>query len=162
MRAIVQQRCIFTAILTLAGFLCVQVQANEQVLPETTLRGYHQFEYTFEDRPDPFLPFLGNKGPVTPVIEEKRIDPDIVLTELQKFEPGQLKLVAVLAFQDKNIAMLEDVTGKGHPAEQGSLIGRHGVVTGIEKDKLVVKETYKTKSGNTVVNKIPLYMHQQE
>ncbi len=70
MRAISQHRYLFAAILTLAGFLCVQVQANEhsenekqEVLPVTDLRGYHQFDYKFEDRPDPFLPFFDSKEP---------------------------------------------------------------------------------------------------
>ncbi|MCI5218994.1 MAG: hypothetical protein D3914_07345 [Candidatus Electrothrix sp. LOE2] len=159
MRAFFKHRCLFTAVLTLAGFLCVQVQANEQVLPETTLRGYHQFDYKFADRPDPFLPFLDNKPAAT---DKKKIDPDKVLTGLQKFEAGQLNFVAVLAFQDKNVAMLEDETGEGHLAEQGTLIGRNGVVTSIKKDVLLVTETYETQSGRTVVNKIPLHMPQQE
>uniref|UniRef100_UPI00405747A2 pilus assembly protein PilP n=1 Tax=Candidatus Electrothrix sp. TaxID=2170559 RepID=UPI00405747A2 len=168
MRAILHHRCIFTAILTLAGLLWVQVQANEQpgnateqVSPATTLHGYHEFDYKFEDRPDPFLPFLGDKSK-RPEGEKIIVDPKEVLTGLRKFEAGQLKLVAVLAFQDKKVVTLEDVTGEGHPAEQGTLIGRHGVVTSIEKDKLVVTETYQTQSGRTVVKRIPLYMHQQE
>lgn len=172
MRAIVHYRCIFTAILTLAGFLSVPVQAKEQpenktqqVSPATTLHGYHEFDYKFEDRPDPFLPFFDkpSSGPDVHVTNGKTpIPPDQVLTELQEYEAGQLTLVAVLAFQDKNIAMLEDETGKGHLAEQNTLIGRHGIVTSIEKDKLVVTETKQTQSGRTVVDKIPLYMNQQE
>ncbi len=169
MRAILQHRCIFTAILTLAGFLCVQAQANEhpknktqQASPATTLRGYHEFDYEFEDRPDPFLPFFYFKRNDKKTRGEKIIDQKIVLTELQKYEPGQLTLVAVLAFQDKNIAMLEDETGEGHLAGQDTLIGRHGVITSIEKNLLLVTETYKTTTGRTVVNKIPMHMHQQE
>ena len=68
--------------------------------------------------------------------EEKVIDPNNVLTELQNFEAGQLKLVAVMAFQDKKIAMLEDITSKGHLVEQGTAIGRYGIVTSIEPDLL--------------------------
>ena len=165
MRAILKHRCFFTAILTLAGFFSIQVQANEhpkneiqQAPPATTLRGYHQFDYKFEDRPDPFFPFLSDKG----TGNEKKIPTHKVLTGLQKFEPGQLKLVAVMAFQDKNIAMLEDVTGKGHLSEQGTPIGRHGVITSIDKNLLLVTETYQTTTGRTIVNKIPLHMHQQE
>ena len=40
--------------------------------------------------------------------EEKIINPGTVLTGIQEYEPGQLTLVAVLAFQDKKIAMLEE------------------------------------------------------
>ncbi|MCW5211425.1 pilus assembly protein PilP [Desulfobulbus sp. TB] len=164
MKAIVQHRCLFTAILGLVVFFYVQVQANEQVSTATTLQGYHEFDYKFKDRPDPFLPFLDIKPRPDRLAPEegKLIDPKQILTKLQKFEPGQLKLVAVLAFQDKKIAMLEDVTGKGHLVEQDTLIGRHGVVTSIEKDRLLVTETYQTQSERTVVNKIPLYMHQQD
>ncbi|MCI5123574.1 MAG: hypothetical protein D3925_03630 [Candidatus Electrothrix sp. AR5] len=169
MRAIFKHRCLFTAVLTLAGFLYVSVQANEhpkneiqQTLPATALRGYHQFDYKFEDRPDPFLPFFNNKEPSDEKNSvEKKIDINEVLTELRKFEPGQLRLVAVMAFKDKNIAMLEDVTGEGHLAEQGTLIGRHGIVSSIKADLLLVTETYKTTTGRQIVNKIPLHMQKQ-
>ena len=159
-----KHRCLFTAVLILAGFLCVQVQANEhpknetqQVVPSNNLRGYHRFDYKFEDRPDPFLPFFKDKEPP----ETKKVDPNQVLTDLQKFEPGQLKLVAVLSFKDKNIAMLEDVTGRGYMAEQGMGMGRHGIVTSIEPDLLLVTETYETTWGRKIVNKISMRMQQE-
>jgi type IV pilus assembly protein PilP len=164
MRAIFKHRYVFTAVLTLAGFLYVSVQANEhpknekqQILPATALRGYHQFDYKFEDRPDPFLPFLDSKE----TKEEKKIILGQILTELQKFEPGQLRLVAVMAFKDKNIAMLEDVTGEGHLAEQGTPIGRNGIITSIEPNLLLVTESYETTTGRKIVNKIPLHMQKQ-
>ena len=168
MRAIFKHKCLFTAVLALAGLLCVQVQAEEQpkdetqqAVPSADLRGYHQFEYTFQDRPDPFLPFLGLAGPDTEPPEEVEIDPNQILTGLQKFEPGQLKLVAVLGFKDENIAMLEDVTGKGYVVKQGMAIGRHGTVTSIEPDVLLVTERYETTTGRKIVNKISMRMQQQ-
>ncbi|WPD21884.1 MAG: pilus assembly protein PilP [Candidatus Electrothrix aestuarii] len=168
MRAILQHRYLFTAVLIVAGFISVQVQANEQpaneaqqVLSVADLRGYHEFNYKFEDRPDPFLPFFSDTKPPEPS-EEKKIIPGQILTELQKFEAGQLKLVAVLAFKDKNIAMLEDVTGEGHLAEQGTEIGRYGIVTSIEPNLLLVTESYETTTGRKVVKEIPLHMQQQE
>ncbi|MDU9049290.1 MAG: pilus assembly protein PilP [Candidatus Electrothrix sp. Rat3] len=164
MRAIFKHRYVFTAVLTLAGFLYISVQANEQpknekqqVLPATTLRGYHQFDYKFEDRPDPFLPFFNIKKPP----KEEIIETNPILTELQGFAPGQLRLVAVMAFKDKNIAMLEDVTGKGHLVEQGTLIGRHGIVSSIKADLLLVTESYETTTGRKVVKEIPMHMQQQ-
>ena len=86
MRAVLKHIYVFTAILMSAGFLCVQVQANEhpenetqQASPASDLRGYHEFDYKFEDRPDPFLPFLNStKPPGLP--EGKKIDPNVVLT----------------------------------------------------------------------------------
>ena len=169
MRAIFKHRCLFTAVLTLAGFLYVSVQANEhpkneiqQVLPATVFRGYHQFDYKFEARPDPFLPFFNSKKPPEEKISaEKKNTTDEVLTELRKFEPGQLRLVAVMAFKDKNIAMLEDVTGEGYLAEQGTLIGRHGIVSSVKDDLLLVTETYETTTGRNIVNEIPLHMQKQ-
>ena len=168
MRAVVKHLSVVTAVLTLAGFLSVPVQANEQpentteqVTPATALRGYHEFNYTFDDRPDPFLPFLSGPKPRPP--EGKKIsNPKKVPTELVDFEAGQLKLVAVMAFKDKKVAMLEDVTSKGHLVEQGTLIGRHGVVTGIKPDLLEVTESYTTATGRKVVKKIPLHMQPQE
>lgn len=170
MRAVLKHLGVFTAVLTLAGLLSVQVQANEQsedetqqVLPAAVLRGYHQFDYKFEDRPDPFLPFFRKPPPIDIIEkEEKVIDPNNVLTELQNFEAGQLKLVAVMAFQDKKIAMLEDITSKGHLVEQGTAIGRYGIVTSIEPDLLLVTESYRTATGRNVVKKIPLHMQQQK
>ncbi len=67
-----------------------------------------------------------------------------------------------MAFKDKNIAMLEDVTGEGHLAEQGTPIGRNGIVSSIKADLLLVTESYETTTGRKVVNKIPLHMQQQE
>ncbi|MCI5157044.1 MAG: hypothetical protein D3906_01145 [Candidatus Electrothrix sp. AUS1_2] len=55
MRAVLQHIYVFTAILMSAGFLCVQVQANEhpenetqQASPVTDLRGYHEFDYKLD------------------------------------------------------------------------------------------------------------------
>lgn len=66
-----------------------------------------------------------------------------------------------MAFKDKNIAMLEDVTGKGHLVEQGTLIGRHGIVSSIKADLLLVTESYETTTGRKVVKEIPMHMQQQ-
>ena len=165
MRAVLKHIYVFTAILMSAGLLCVQVQANEhpknetqQASPVSDLRGYHEFDYKFEDRPDPFFPFLKDKEPP----ETIKVNPNQILTELQEFEAGQLKLVAVMDFKDKTIAMLEDVTGKGHLAEQGTEIGRYGIVTSIKPDLLVVTERYETTTGRKVVKDIPLHMQQQD
>ena len=167
MRAISKSKCLFTAILIVVGLLYVQVQAIEhpeneiqQVPAATVLRGYHQFDYKFDERPDPFLPFFNNKEEPQSATEEKKINTNKVLIKLQKFEPGQLKLVAVMAFQDKRIAMLEDVTGAGHLAEQGTAIGRHGVISSIDADMLIVTETYETTLGRKIVNKIPMHIQQ--
>ena len=106
------------------------------------------FEYTLEGRPDPFVPFITKKAS-TPQLNPNEIIDDIggELSGMQKFEPGQLTLVAVLESTSKKIAMVEDVTGKGYILNEGTLIGRRGIVTQIDPQKVVIVETAHTRAG---------------
>lgn len=94
------------------------------------------WEYVFQNRPDPFLPFI------QPQIATTSPDADEVeLTGMQIFEPGQLTLVAIMFSTGKNIAMVEDVTGKGYLINEGMLIGRYGVVSQISMNQVNITET---------------------
>ena len=62
---------------------------------------------------------------------------------MQLFEPGQLRLVAVMYLPAKKLAMVEDVTGKGYVIKEGTLIGRYGIVSQIRLDEVKITETRK-------------------
>ncbi len=68
-------------------------------------------------------------------------------TGLEAFEPGQLKLVAVLSAGNKKIAMAEDYSGKGYRLYEGICIGQYGVVNIIESERVSVTETTMSRPG---------------
>ena len=106
------------------------------------------FEYKLEGRPDPFVPFLTKKASTS------KLDPNEIIDDgggelsgMQKFEPGQLTLVAVLESTSQKIAMVEDVTGKGYILNEGTPIGRRGIVTQIDPQQVLIVETARTRAG---------------
>ena len=118
------------------------------------------FEYTIEDRGDPFLPFL---------VEEKKPDAnmdDIVdiegeLTGMQLFEPGQLTLVAIAQSTLKHFAMVQDFTGKGYIITKGIKIGKRGVITDIVPNQVIIEETAYTRAGKKLIKEIIMYLKQE-
>ena len=60
---------------------------------EKTNKQSSEWEYVFEDRPDPFLPFIQPTVATTNIAE---VEEEVILTGMQLFEPGQLKLVAIM------------------------------------------------------------------
>ncbi|MBI5556927.1 MAG: hypothetical protein HY885_04765 [Deltaproteobacteria bacterium] len=100
------------------------------------------FIYQRLGRTDPFMPFIKEKVVTSEVeISEKE------LLGLQKFEPGQLTLVAVVATEQGSLAMVEDSVGKGYIIRSGTEIGRSGVVDSISGNMVVIKQRYKTAAG---------------
>lgn len=94
------------------------------------------YRYDPAGKRDPFLPYIAS----VPVGAEKG-EPEVPLTELQQYELSQLKLVAIMKFKDRSVAMVEDPTGKGHTIKIGTLVGKHGgKVVSIEKDRVLVEE----------------------
>jgi type IV pilus assembly protein PilP len=115
-----------------------------------------EYSYNPAGKPDPFKPFIQ----LTPSREASRIVP---LTPLQKYEVSQLKLVAIISLPEGNIALVEDVTGKGYFVKKGTLIGKNdGKVTKILKDKVVIEEVYQDVFGQTKTNEISLLLHKVE
>jgi Tfp pilus assembly protein PilP len=132
------------------------ISENTETEENKEVREVDKFQYKFEDRPDPFLPFLSkdssrsDSGDNTPAVgggEEQ-------LTGMQLFEPGQLRLVALLKIGSRNIAMVEDVAGKGYRLDENMLIGRYGIVNRITGEQIEITETYKTKTGRIVTKEI--------
>jgi len=115
-----------------------------------------EYSYNPANKPDPFRPFIqlvsakgGSKtGPLTP---------------LQKYDLSQLKLVAIISNPEGNIALVEDVAGKGYFLKKGTWIGKNdGKVTKILKDKVIVEEVYQDIFGQTKTNEVSLFLHKVE
>ena len=76
------------------------------------------------------------------------------LTELQKFELHQLKLVAIVSRIATPYAMVEDPNAKGHTLTRGTLIGKNwGRVAQINPECVVIREEYRDYTGRKVTNK---------
>ncbi len=119
--------------------------------------GSNTFVYELEGRHDPFIPFLTPKATsATPLDPNEIIDEETALTGMQLFEPGQLKLVAVLVAKGEPMALVEDVTGKGYILREGIPIGRRGVVDEIFASEVKITETAKTRAGKEILNTITM------
>lgn len=119
-----------------------------------------QFKYQLDDRPDPFVPFISQKV-ATQKLEDEIVDVEVELTGMQKFEPGQLKLVAVMYSGRKRIAMVEDVTGKGYILKEDMPIGRRGVVDHISGEEVTIIETAHTRAGRTIKNQVVMRLQKE-
>jgi len=119
------------------------------------------FQYQLEGRPDPFLPFIQPKVASKLDLNEI-VEGETKLTGMQLFEPGQLKLVGVMESRGKKIAMVEDVTGKGYVLTEGTLIGRHGVVSRITADNdVIITETARTRAGKKIVTTVVMRLNKE-
>ena len=130
-------------------------------LLDTSGQDAHPFKYILEGRPDPFVPFITKKAATPKLNPNEIIDEDVELTGMRKFEPGQLNLVAVLETGKDKIAMVEDVTGKGYMLHEGTPIGRHGVVSQITLQQVVITETAHTRAGKTIKNTIVMRLNKE-
>jgi type IV pilus assembly protein PilP len=113
-----------------------------------------EYSYNPAGKPDPFKPFIqlaSARGTRT------------ALTPLQRFDISQLKLVAIISAPEGNIALVEDVTGKGYFLKKGTWIGKNdGKVTKILKDQVIIEEVYQDIFGQTKTNEISLFLHKVE
>jgi type IV pilus assembly protein PilP len=115
-----------------------------------------EFTYNPAGKPDPFKPFIQ----LTPAKGFSRSTP---LSPLQKYDISQLKLVAIISAPEGNIALVEDVTGKGYFLKRGTWIGKNdGKVTKILKDKVIIEEAYQDVFGQTKTQEISLILHKIE
>ena len=118
------------------------------------------FQYMLEGRPDPFVPFIEPKV-ATKFDPNEIVDDEAELTGMQLFEPGQLTLVAVIFSSEKKIAMVEDVTGKGYVMHEGILIGRHGVVSQINEEQVIITETARTRAGKELITTVVMRLKKE-
>jgi len=91
---------------------------------------------------DPFKSFVELRAPVATQKSGK------VLSPLQQYKLEQLKVVGILAGGEVKKALLEDDVGKGYVVTAGDLVGdQEGKITAIEKDRIVVEESYRDVLG---------------
>jgi Tfp pilus assembly protein PilP len=119
------------------------------------------FEYHLEGRSDPFMPFISDKADGT-LNPNDIIENEEQLTGMQLFEPGQLTLVALVSTSDQKFAMVEDVSGKGYIINEGTKIGRRGVVRSIGPNKVLVEEIAMTRAGKKLTSDIVMVLRKEE
>ena len=138
-----------------------QAQKTENATGEKPAASADSFKYELSPgRPDPFVPFIEPKV-ATKLDPNEIVEDEAPLTGMQLFEPGQLRLVAVLFAPDKKIGMVEDITGKGYVINEGVLIGRHGVVSQINTDQVTITETTRTRAGTEMTKTIVMRLNKE-
>lgn len=106
---------------------------------------------------------IGKRDPFRNLFEVDDANEEDELTELQKYELDQLKLVAVVSRIATPYAMVEDPRGKGHTLTRGTLIGKNwGQVAQISPDCVVVREEYRDYTGRKVTNRTSLCLPRSE
>jgi len=93
------------------------------------------FTYQAEGRPDPFKPFISKE-----IMQEAVETTPEVLTGMRQFEPGQLSLVAIIFTEENPMAMVEDSSHKGYIVRKGTKIGRSGIISDIEPNRVIIKQ----------------------
>lgn len=79
------------------------------------------------------------------MVDEK---PKRMLTPLEKMELSQIKLVAVILMEKRQLAMVEEASGKGYEVKIGTYMGKNnGQVSKINQSSIVVKEYVKDYKG---------------
>ena len=125
------------------GIKKIEALNKEDLLVETKEK--YKINYNPAGKKDPFYPLV--REVIEPVVPDEK--EGIEKTELQKYELTQLKLVAVMKFGAKEVAMVEDPEGKGHTLYVGTLIGKNwGKVVMIDANKVQIEE--KTRAGSLI------------
>lgn len=132
------------------------VTAKPTEKPEAAKKEEPEYTYNSAGKPDPFRPFIQ----LTPT---KGGAKSVPLTPLERYEISQLKLVAIIAARDGNVALVEDSAGKGYFLKKGTAIGKNdGKVTKILKDRVVIEELEPDMAGQAKQNEVLLYLHRPE
>ena len=119
------------------------------------------FQYHLEGRSDPFMPFISDKAEGT-LNPNDIVENEEQLTGMQLFEPGQLTLVGLVNTSDQKFAMVEDVSGKGYIIQEGTKIGKRGVVRSIIPNKVLIEETAMTRAGKKLTSDIVMVLRKEE
>ena len=120
-----------------------------------TAKAETEFTYNPAGKADPFKPFIQ-------LTRGLRVG-GIPLTPLQRYEISQLKLVAVIASPEGNVALVEDSAGKGFFLKKGTLVGNNdGKVSKILKDRVVIEELYQDIYGKSKNAEVTLYLYRPE
>ena len=110
--------------------------------------------YNAAGRRDPFRPFTLDIRP------ERHLQP---MTPLQRYELGQLIVVATIWDVSPPRAMVEDSAGMGYIVGLGTPMGRNGgIVTAIEPERIIVEERVLDYYGKEQVNRIVMETPKEE
>jgi type IV pilus assembly protein PilP len=99
--------------------------------------------YNPEGKIDPFASLFKTSKPAAKNGEKQKNKEVIctLITPLQKFDLGQLKLAGIIRTPGGNTAMVEEASGRGYILKKGTFIGTNcGRVEQILKDRIIVKE----------------------
>jgi len=118
------------------------------------------FVYQRENRPDPFLPFIKEK-----VVQQGKEDvqekPQEELPGMQRFEPGQLTLVAIVLAKPSPVAMAQDSSGKGYLLKEGMKIGRTGIIEKITANTVIIKQTTTTWNKEKLSRQVEMVLRKE-
>lgn len=118
---------------------------------------FPEFSYQIQGRPDPFSPFISEKTTSTLSLDDI-VESEETLTGMQLFEPGQLKLVAIVFEKNAEMAMVEDSAGQGYALRPGMKIGKKGLITAITANQVLIEETSVTRAGEKLTNHIVMLL----
>ncbi len=117
-------------------------------------------KYDPQGRVDPFIPLLREKEVLTPDIDDK---PKRILTPLEKLDLSQIKLVAVILMKNRQLAMVEETTGKGYEVRVGTYMGKNsGQVSKINQSSIVVTEYVRDYKGKRQAHFQEIKLHKKE
>lgn len=127
--------------------------ANSAESLETALASGQPPPFVYNrERPDPFFPFLSKE------IMKAQAE----LTGTQKFEPGQLTLVAIVSGKRGLMAMVQDSAGVGYVLRKGTKIGETGKVVQIAQDKVIIEQSLKNVTGDdSITRKIEMTLSKE-
>lgn len=140
---------------------CLAQEVEEPSVPLAAAQEMGDYEYMLEGRADPFTPFIAPAMTANVPDPNEIVDENLTLTGMQLFEPGQLTLVAILMTNSSKIAMVEDVTGRGYMLNEGTLIGRRGVVSQIDAQQVSITEKAKTRAGKELLSTVIMRLNKE-
>ncbi len=114
------------------------------------------FEYRREGRPDPFAPFISEKK-----LQADKSKEQEGLSGLQRLEPGQLTLVAVVFAGKSGYAMVQDSIGFGYVLRKGMRVGMSGIVDAIQPNAVIIKQKYKSISGQSQYRTVEMVLKKE-
>ena len=149
-------------LLSVAAFSADEQTPAEEVEPKFTQKmeailfqeAEDMFFYVRENRTDPFVPFIQERVSVTEMPVEE-------LSGMQKFEPGQLKVVAIMLSPVDKFAMVQDSNNQGYIIREGILLGRTGVVEAIVQNKVLVKNYSYNLAGDKIYKTVEMVLRQE-
>lgn len=131
------------------------------LVPQSLFKG-EQHLYSRKGRIDPFAPFLHKPEPRITGGGQVKLSGRVPMTPLERIAIGQLTLTAVIQLSHRNIALVQEASGKGYVVKLGTYMGENGGrVSMIGKYSVVIEEKSKNIFGKTETKKIELKLKKQ-